>query len=120
ELKLKQRQATTNLLSAELEKAKGLDIDGLLEGKIICNGNLRPCMPPIDLEQNSKNRKLLKAAQNGEAHTVLALLNTGAHIDTTDDKDNTALHIAAFWGRDKIVRILLDHGASVDKVNNDN
>ena len=41
-------------------------------------------------------------------------LQAGVDINAQDSKGQTALHGAAFWGKDKIVQFLADSGATVD------
>ncbi|QHN71123.1 hypothetical protein [Mollivirus kamchatka] len=52
------------------------------------------------------------AARKGKARVVLALLEAGAQIDSTDNQGFTALHVAAAKGRIDVVEVLLDAGAN--------
>lgn len=48
------------------------------------------------------------------AEVAVSLLEQGADIEGEDKEDLTALHWAARLGRERIVRVLLDHGADVE------
>ena len=64
----------------------------------------------------SKN-ELHAAAKHGSIERTMALLATGSiDIDHVDSEGNTALKLAAESGHSKIVRTLLDKGASVSIV----
>ncbi len=57
---------------------------------------------------------LLRAAREGNADTVRALLSTpGADVDATDERGSTALLEAARYGHDDVVRALLAAGANI-------
>ena len=44
-------------------------------------------------------------------------LETGNDINAANDDGETALHLAAHWGKDSMVQWLVDHGAHVNAVN---
>jgi hypothetical protein len=54
---------------------------------------------------------LLKAAKAGERSKVESSLELGANINHTNEKGQTAAHIAAAYGETKIVRLLYQKGA---------
>jgi hypothetical protein len=58
----------------------------------------------------SKDERLLRAAERGCEHKVVALLNAGANIHTQDDN---ALRLAALYGRVNTVKALIDADADV-------
>jgi ankyrin repeat protein len=72
--------------------------------------------------------KIDSAAKRGKVAKVEALLEknpallesrTGKYANEwTNTRDNTPLHIAAVYGRPKVVELLLDKGATVDARNN--
>lgn len=53
--------------------------------------------------------------------TLIELLNHGANVNATPLHQFrlTPLHTAVSYGNDKIVKVLLDHGANIDAVNID-
>ena len=48
------------------------------------------------------------------------LIQSGAEINATDDDNDTPLHYAAGYGFQKVVAILLKHGAKKDMKNDRN
>ena len=48
---------------------------------------------------------------------VALFLEKGASVDAADGMGNTALHYAAAWGNLKVIRLLLDKGAGVERRN---
>ncbi|CAB3407202.1 unnamed protein product [Caenorhabditis bovis] len=62
--------------------------------------------------------ELLEAAFNSDLKKIDSLMRDGqVHIDSTDDDDVTALHIAAAMGNTNLVRRLLDYGANIEACN---
>lgn len=69
------------------------------------------------LLRNKETRKLLKvldrtdmgplhiAAQNGHLEVVKEFLRFDADLTVRNDSENTPLHIAAGWGKDKYVNV---------------
>jgi len=51
--------------------------------------------------------------------TVRILLQNKANIDAKDTLGFTPLHIASYFGRDKLIRLLMDYGADYKSVNNE-
>jgi ankyrin repeat protein len=65
------------------------------------------------LKSSKGNYPLHDAAVSGNPDIVRALLAAGAAVGAvTDVSQQTALHLAAGWGRLEVVRLLLDFGAS--------
>jgi hypothetical protein len=57
------------------------------------------------------NTVLLKTAE-GEIDQILSLLiKSGAHVNLQNNQGKTALYVAAQWGYDNALKILLDNGA---------
>lgn len=56
------------------------------------------------------------AAMIGDLETVSELIKLGVDVNLTNKDDTTALHGAAFLGRDAIVQLLLSNGANVSKL----
>lgn len=59
-------------------------------------------------------QELLVAAQEGDHEKAEILLEGGTNIDGSGDDGNTALHLAARYGREATVRLLLDRGANTE------
>ncbi len=55
------------------------------------------------------------AAMMGDLETVSELIKLGVDVNLTNKDDTTALHGAAFLGRDEIVKLLLYNGANSSK-----
>ncbi|RPA86472.1 ankyrin repeat protein, partial [Ascobolus immersus RN42] len=55
------------------------------------------------------------AAERERLAFALALINAGADIEAQDDLGQTPLHRAAWVGREKMVKFLLDAGADKGK-----
>ncbi|MGG4494011.1 ankyrin repeat domain-containing protein [Brevibacillus reuszeri] len=61
---------------------------------------------------------MVDAARDHHADAVRLMLEVGFHVDARrNDHSMTALHRAAEHGDDEIVRLLLEHGASIDILN---
>ena len=60
------------------------------------------------------DQQLRYACRSGNLDRVQRLINDGANSSCTDDDGRTPLHIAAWWGRLKVVRYLAE---KVEKVN---
>lgn len=58
---------------------------------------------------------LRSAAQDDKLERMQALLENGADIDADDACGGTALTLAAYMNRERVVRFLLDQGADVNK-----
>lgn len=74
----------------------------------------------IDATDASGMTALHFAAQQGNYEVAEALLKAGARIDIKDSWGNTPLWkgVFAFQGDPRLIRLLLDHGANPDVVNN--
>jgi len=72
-------------------------------------------------EQREINRKLLKAAEEGNVRDVKSLLAAGAQVDAKDreNQDMQPLHYAARQGHLRVVKVLLESGAKVDDPDGD-
>jgi peptidoglycan/LPS O-acetylase OafA/YrhL len=73
---------------------------------------------PNEIEKPDKRlgvTPLSWAAMIGDLETVSELIKLGADVNSTNKDDTTALHGAAFLGRDAIVKLLLFNGANASK-----
>jgi predicted DNA-binding WGR domain protein len=73
-----------------------------------------PKAPAVAAKKGSPklNLQLLDAVKAGDVKAAAKLLGAGAGVDCTDDKGATPLMWAAREGNEKLVRVLLDAGAS--------
>ena len=55
----------------------------------------------------------MRAAQNGHVQIVELLLKRGAYINLQTSCGITALNAAAYYGRERMVEMLLQHGAEI-------
>ncbi|KAI1323121.1 ankyrin repeat-containing domain protein, partial [Xylariaceae sp. FL0255] len=62
---------------------------------------------------------LTDIARDGKIDVLMVLLESGAEVDSHDDRGNAPLHAAAARGHSDVVSLLLSHGASPSVVNND-
>ncbi len=62
------------------------------------------------------DERLVAAARTGDLASVAAAIRDGAKVDARDGYAQTPLVPAAHLGREKIVRVLLDHGANANAV----
>ncbi|OQE44088.1 hypothetical protein PENCOP_c002G00032 [Penicillium coprophilum] len=85
----------------------------------IINSILDRKKPLVDEMDNFKKTPLLIAAENGRHDALTTLLESGANVETQDDKQWTILHYAAKNGDLELVQRLLDLMPSLfDKRNN--
>ena len=73
---------------------------------------------PNEIEKPDKKlgvTPLSWAAMIGDLETVSELIKLGVDVNLTNKDDTTALHGAAFLGRDEIVKLLLLNGANASK-----
>ena len=66
------------------------------------------------LESGEEKEKYLKAARRGQLEKMLTHLDNGADILSKMENGDSALHLAAKWGHDEIVKELLDRGLDVN------
>jgi len=63
---------------------------------------------------------LIAAALNNHVHIVEILIKNGANINLTNRNGNTALHLAATYGRADVIRLLLTNGADINITSHSN
>ena len=72
-----------------------------------------------NIESDDKSTPLFIACREGQAEAAKALIQGGADLDFERPVDHgTLLHAAADCGSEQVAAVLLDHGASVFKINN--
>ena len=72
------------------------------------------------LDNNAQNNPLIEAVKKGDITKVQRLLNEGVDPNNRDWFGWTPLHHAAWYGDDKIVKLLLNSGANKDIMSLDN
>jgi ankyrin repeat protein len=65
-------------------------------------------------DDEDRNTPLILAAKNGHVEAVRALLQSGADVQRSSAKTETALHWAAWNGHPEVCSLLLDWGAKVN------
>lgn len=66
------------------------------------------------LPVNEQDKSLYTAIQTGNTQEVKRLLDSGAHINGTDEKGNTPLHLAATNGALEVAKTLIARGANIN------
>jgi ankyrin repeat protein len=75
---------------------------------------LAGCSQTTQTKRSPQADALLRAAREGNADTVKALLSTqDADVNATDERGSTALIEAARYGHDDVARALLVAGANI-------
>ena len=72
-----------------------------------------------DVENRDWTAPLMAAAANGHSACVDTILGSGARVDTTTSRGNTALHLAAINNHPDVVKLLLASGADRTMRTND-
>jgi len=72
-----------------------------------------------DVENRDWTAPLMAAAANGHSACVDMILGSGARVDTTTSRGNTALHLAAINNHPDVVKLLLASGADRTMRTND-
>lgn len=62
-------------------------------------------------------RAFLQAAEDGDVSQIKKLLVKGVDIDVRNASGNTALHLAALYGRKTVLKCLVAHGAKIQVKN---
>ena len=111
---------TTPLLRA----AKAFDVPAirlLLEKGALVNlpnnAGYTPVMAAAGLgsrDHDTRGRFMTEDVPKRSIEALDVLLKAGGEINATDNRGQTPLHGAAFWGWTEVVQFLADHGAKVD------
>jgi hypothetical protein len=67
------------------------------------------------MTQNELNEKLFDAAYNNNIYQVEKTLSLGADVNTSDENGITVLMWACWHGNTDIARLLIEHGADVNR-----
>ena len=68
---------------------------------------------------NTLTAQWFNAIYNEDKQTLKELIEDGIDVNAKNENGNTALHLAAEWGVDYWVAVLLQHGADIDAINQD-
>jgi hypothetical protein len=90
-------------------------VDGLFERSLESESTVTT--NPSAVENNSKNRALLKAASRGPYRFVEQLLNGGTDVNARGKHGSTPLMRSSFKNHVDISRLLIERGAEVDATN---
>ncbi len=71
-------------------------------------------MESVNTKDRNGHTPLITAAKEGQKDFVIDLLQRGADLSLTSDKNKTALHYAAANGHTEVVRMLIEKGANPD------
>ena len=111
------RDKRTDFLDALL--SRGLNLDRLTKQAKSADPDIAGWITRRVTEvakQRADLEALAQAAQAGDLATVQRLIDAGVDVNGVDKGDNTPLIEAVFKNRVEAARLLLDHGAQVDKV----
>jgi len=85
-----------------------------IRGEGTTQGDVRLEQALIRIRGSDGSTVLHYVIREGFANVAIWLLDRGSDINATNDRMQTALHVAAFVGDPDMVRLLLDRGANVD------
>ena len=74
---------------------------------------------PPSASEIARYEGLLKAAYEGDASAMQALLAGGADLEASDGRGRTAVHVAAHASHEEVIAILAKAGADMNKLEND-
>ncbi len=69
-----------------------------------------------EAEKPSSIEAFMSAASTGDLQATALQLAKGVDVDSRDDEQHTALHLAAFEGHYAVVGLLIQHGADVNAI----
>jgi len=70
------------------------------------------------LQRGQSGQKLLEAAENNHAETVMRLLSSGVDPNTVNEEGVSSLMLTSLHGYTRVAELLLEHGARVDAKDN--
>jgi ankyrin repeat protein len=85
------------------------------------NAGYTPVMAAAGLgsrDHDTRGRFLTEDVPGRSVEALKVLLKGGGEINATDNRGQTPLHGAAFWGWTPVVQFLADHGAKLDAKDN--
>ncbi len=97
--------------------ARGGDVSGTPSPLVLAAGiGNAEALKPLHDAGASLGRALLAAVRTGQTGAARALLDLGAPMDETDASDASALDRAVISNQLELTRLLIEHGANVNRV----
>ena len=84
------------------------------DAKLVTRTGINPLMAAAGLGTKEEDTTGRRKTQADAIETIRLLLETGLDINAADNRGQTALHGAAFWGLDDVVQFLAEHGGQLD------
>jgi ankyrin repeat protein len=108
---------TTPMLRAA--KAADIPVIQLLlqkgaDPKLVTRNGVNPLMAAAGVGTREEDNTGRKKTEPETIETIKLLLAAGLDINAVDSRGQSALHGAAFWGKDQVVEFLAKHGAKLD------
>jgi ankyrin repeat protein len=108
---------TTPLLRAA--KAGDTEVVKLLlakgaDAKLTTRAGINPLMAAAGVGTREEDTTGRKKTETEAVETIALLLDAGVDVNAVDGAGRTAIHGAAMWGLDQVVRFLAERGAKLD------
>jgi ankyrin repeat protein len=84
------------------------------DSKLTTRTGINPLMAAAGVGTKEEDTTGRRKTQADAIEAIKLLLDTGVDINAADNRGQTALHGAAFWGLDEVVQFLVEHGAKLD------
>ncbi|PYS42270.1 MAG: hypothetical protein DMG14_04530, partial [Acidobacteria bacterium] len=94
--------------------AMKLLLDKGADAKLTTRAGINPLMAAAGLGTKEEDTTGRRKTQADAIEAIKLCLQAGVDINAVDNREQTALHGAAFWGLDEVVQFLAEHGAKLD------
>jgi len=94
--------------------AMKLLLDKGADAKLTTRAGINPLMAAAGLGTKEEDTTGRRKTQADAIEAIKLCLQAGVDINAVDNRGQTALHGAAFWGLDEVVQFLAEHGAKLD------
>ena len=102
--------------SASLRRIRSIQRRRFLDGSNV--KSMPPAKTNVKIEAKNKKlqeeKALLAACARGDLSKVEKLVDSGVDVNSSDENQRTALHYAAMYSRDNVIRSLISRGAEVN------
>jgi len=71
----------------------------------------------VSFAQDTEANIIFEAIEKNNYDKVKTILENNGDANVQDALRNTPMHMAAFWGRERIIDLLVSHGGKVDAIN---